>query len=313
MTAPKAQHYIPQFYLRGFTDKQGNLWVYERFRPMKKSKPKLEAHELDYYTHDEQGERDETAEDVLQGMESRVAPIIKGLANRQYTLSPENAAHLIIFAVFMFTRVPSWREHIDNFAAELIRRHQLRIAGDKEKFNVMCESLEKTQGHALGIDREQLRQYVLKGEYQITQGSKAYNLGRMFKSGFSILEEVQNWGYQGLYAPDDVFFMTSDSPVYTVLPDGKGEVGIGMGFGWPGVELIFPLNKKTCLRMKKGITPKGRLISKKYVDAINLITMTTAAHHLYSSQGYKRIARLFDERGCKVKAGKNSFMSKPVL
>jgi Protein of unknown function (DUF4238) len=56
----KAQHYIPKFYLKGFTDKQGKLWVCEKFKPVRDSKPKLEAHRPDYYTHADWGERDET-------------------------------------------------------------------------------------------------------------------------------------------------------------------------------------------------------------------------------------------------------------
>jgi Protein of unknown function (DUF4238) len=53
-TAPsseaKAQHYIPKFYLKGFTGKQGSLWVCERFKGIRESKPKKEAHRPDYYT-----------------------------------------------------------------------------------------------------------------------------------------------------------------------------------------------------------------------------------------------------------------------
>ena len=65
----KAQHYIPRFYLKGFTDPKGKLWVYEKFQPMRESKPKFEAHRPDYYSHSESGDRDETAEDMLKVVE----------------------------------------------------------------------------------------------------------------------------------------------------------------------------------------------------------------------------------------------------
>ena len=74
----KAQHYIPKFYLKGFTNKQGCLWVCEKFTPIRESTPTCEAHRPDYYTHDENGERDETAENILQEIESRAAPVIFG-------------------------------------------------------------------------------------------------------------------------------------------------------------------------------------------------------------------------------------------
>src|SRR6266446_8672967 len=69
----KAQHYIPNFYLKGFTDRQKRLWVCERFKPIRNSKPKDEANRPDYYTLAEQGRRNETAEDLLKQVESRAA------------------------------------------------------------------------------------------------------------------------------------------------------------------------------------------------------------------------------------------------
>ena len=68
---PSAQHYVPKFYLKGFTDKQAVLWVYERFKPKRPSKPKHEANRPDYYTHSEHGFRDESAEATLRPGDER--------------------------------------------------------------------------------------------------------------------------------------------------------------------------------------------------------------------------------------------------
>jgi hypothetical protein len=308
---PKAQHYIPKFYLKGFTDKQGALWVYEKFKPMRESTPKKEAHRPDYYTHAEQGERDETAENVLRDTESRVAPIVRKLANRQYLLAPENAAHLIIFVAFMFARVPSWREHLDSIAAQVARETQLKVARDKQRFHDLCAEFESAKGTPLGMDCEELRQYVLKGEFEIVQGSSAFNLGAMFTSALGIAGELRSFGYQALYAPEGTYFETSDSPVYTIQPDGKGQATIGVGFGWSNVEVFFPLNKKTCLRMKRGIQLMGVPVEEERVKQINNLVMATASRYLYSSEGYRRTARLFNERGCKVRPGNESFLKTP--
>jgi hypothetical protein len=118
-------------------------------------------------------------------------------------------------------------------------------------------------------------------------------------------------GYQAYYAPQGKFFVTSDSPVFTIQPDGMGEATVGMGVGWDNVEVYCPLNKKTCFRLKRAIKAMGRIIEEGRVDQINRITMATATKYLYSSEGHRRIARLFDERGCKVQVGKNAFMPHP--
>jgi hypothetical protein len=157
----KAQHYIPKFYLKGFTDRQKRLWVCERFKPIRNSKPKDEAQRPDYYTHAERGQRDETAEDILKQVESKAAPIICKLANPQYVLTPENASHVIMFVAFMFARVPSWRENLDNLAAQLAKKKILEVANDKEQFHRTCLELEKQRGESLGVDFEELRQDAL--------------------------------------------------------------------------------------------------------------------------------------------------------
>ncbi len=285
----KAQHYIPKLYLKGFTDKQKRLWVCEKFKAIRASMPKDEAHRPDYYTHAEKGHRDETAESLLKVVESKAAPVICKLANPQYVLTPENAGRVIMFVAFMFVRVPSWREHIDTLAAQFALNRLLGTARDKDKFHRTCIELEKAKGESLGVDFEELRQNVLDGKFGI----------------------MATMGYQALYAPPGKFFVTSDSPVYTIQPDGMGQATVGMGFGHDNVEVYFPLNKRACLTLKKGIEPQGRMIEVGRVDQINRMTMATAVQYLYSSEGHRRIARLFDERGCKVQVGKNAFMLNP--
>src|ERR1039458_5567188 len=58
----------------------------------------------------------------------------------------------------------------------------------------------------------------------------------------------------------------------------------------------------------ESVRVKGKIIEAGRVDLINKVTMAAAAQYLYSSQGLRRIARLFDERGCKIRAGKNAFV-----
>ncbi|MGB9075133.1 MAG: DUF4238 domain-containing protein [Terriglobales bacterium] len=308
----KAQHYVPKFYLKGFTDQFGVLWVCEKFKPIRASKPKKEAHRPDYYTHAEQGERDETAEDNFKIVESRVAEPIRKLANPQYKITPEKAGELYLFVALMFARVPSWREFIDDRLTEAVKQMHHSDAQHKERFYDTCRKLETASGDSLGIEYESLRLMFLKREYEVMQTSVAYNLGAMFRSAFTIFDELMNYDYEILYAPDNRYFLTSDAPVFTVQRDGMGMGSVGAGFGVPGVEVLFPLNKRACLRLKRGIEPNPRVVSEKAVEQINRVVMRTAGRHLYSSEGYRKTARLFDQYGCRVRPGRESFLTKPT-
>ena len=185
----KAQHYIPKFYLKGFTDKQGKLWVCEKFKSIRESKPKSEAHRPDYYTHAEQGLRDETAEDTLEEIESRAAPVMRKMANPEFAPSPEQMGHVYLFVAFMFARVPSWREYLDKLLSQHVREEQLNTAKDKDKFHKLCFDAEQDAGKPLGMDYEAMRQYVLAGDYEIVQGSTAFNLGSMFQSALNVAQK----------------------------------------------------------------------------------------------------------------------------
>jgi hypothetical protein len=275
---------------------------------MRKSKPKEEAHRPDYYTHADLGDRDEQAESILEEVESRAAPIIRKLANPQYELTQENLSHLIVFVSFMFARVPSWREYLNTMMESAVKQTQVNLARDNTKFEAMCEGFERSTGKPLGMNREKLREFILGGKYEIKQTSEAFNLGSMFMSGLRIMEGLMHFGCEVLYAPQGKFFVTSDSPVYTVLPDKTGQATVGVGFGWPGVEVVFPLNKKACLRMKQGLRPRSAVLAESGFEKIQGLVMATAARYLYSPESYKRIGRLFDERGCRVLAGRDAFL-----
>jgi hypothetical protein len=199
---PKAQHYIPKFYLKGFTDHQKRLWVCERFKPIRDSKPKDEAQRPDYYTLAEQGHRNETAEDILKQVESKAAPIICKLANPQYVLTPENATHVMMFVAFMFARVPSWRENLGNLAAQLAKKKLLEAANDKEQFHRTCLEAEKEKGESLGVDFEELRQATLNDGFDIKQ-STAHNLGSMCLSALSIAKQLAEMGIRHFAHPQE--------------------------------------------------------------------------------------------------------------
>ena len=135
----------------------------------------------------------------------------------------------------------------------------------------------------------------------------------MFHTAFTVAAELAHYGHEVLYAPEGEFFLTSDSPVLTLQPDGAGQANIGMGFGWPGVEVYFPLNKRACLRMKRGIGPSAVGITSRSIAQINRITMVNATRYLYSSEGYRRISRLFDQWGSKIVPGTNAFLPNPHI
>jgi hypothetical protein len=96
-------HYIPKFYLKGFTDKEGSLWVYENGKTApRRSTTKHEGHRENYYVFEDRGFPDDSTEKMLSRVESVVAPTIKKLANSQFRLNDRQRSELYSFVALMF-------------------------------------------------------------------------------------------------------------------------------------------------------------------------------------------------------------------
>ena len=318
----KAQHYIPKFYLKGFMDEKKQLWVLEKRKAPRASRPKEEAHRPDFYTFTDRGSRDESAEQALCLAENTVAPIIRKLANRNTDLTQEEISALYVFVAFMFARVPCWRTMLDEKVAELMRKKTIERAKDKERFHADFATFVKPHSDSESVEAEKLRQFILSDKWIVEQKSVGYNLRMMFDSAFAIMEMLAPRGLEILVipanqkaaAPEEAVFLTSDSPVFTLAQDNPKVATIGVGFGWSNAQVFMPLNKRVCLKISESrIQQKRGFASPKLVKQINRVLMGTATQYVYSSRGERRLARLFDEFGCKVILGKNAFITSDAV
>jgi hypothetical protein len=77
MPTARAHHYVPVFYLKGFTSprakEKGYLWAYEQGKTTRKSKPVNEAHERDFYSFQDEDGRRYDLEQPLSRIESDLA------------------------------------------------------------------------------------------------------------------------------------------------------------------------------------------------------------------------------------------------
>jgi hypothetical protein len=147
--ASEAHHYVPKFYLKGFTDKKV-LWVYEQGKPPRASKPKEEAHRENFYTYDDKGYPDNSVEKSLSTAESVVAPTFKKLANRQCQMSDEERDNLFVFVAMTFARVPAFRNYLDYAMARVMKHHNKEQAQNKDEFYAHCKKIESETGTSLG-------------------------------------------------------------------------------------------------------------------------------------------------------------------
>jgi hypothetical protein len=179
-------HYVPKFYLKGFTDQKKSLWVYEYGRNApRESDPKHEGHRPNYYTFADRGQPDDSAEKLLSRIESIVAPTIRKLANPQFKPTAQQVSELYTFVSIMYVRVPAWREFVNSSVSKLMKDHAQEQARDRSGFFKLLDQYEEKTGKTIP-DREKLWEFAISDNYTVTQRSDGFNLLLTFQTGLEI-------------------------------------------------------------------------------------------------------------------------------
>ena len=309
MKRARAHHYIPQFYLKGFTAPNGALWAYEKHKPIRKSTPKNEAHERDFYAYkDEQGElRD--VEQRLADMESYVAPLFQLIEQGYHRFHQDDFHGLATFIALLWLRGPSGRDFVKGLLAQVMKSISMERAANKEEFT---REYEKFASHApTNVTAEEMRQFILSGEWDVEQQSYGYTLRKMFE-GIPIVASILEHKQWEILIAQNESFCTSDIPIVTILPDRhSNEATIGTGFAMPGVHVLFPLNKQKCLVLKDRAICDGRAIRDVKVREVNKIIMVGARRFIYACENNSAMQKVFSRIGCKSIPGETAFMPTP--
>ncbi|CAM3692753.1 DUF4238 domain-containing protein [Mucilaginibacter galii] len=127
-------HYLPQFYLRGFTNKEGKFLIYSVAKGRFKGENKWFSPASHFFIPDDniaptEGWADNYLETICSANESRYARILDKIkaVDQGFGLINEDIVWLNYFAGELFWRVPSQRELIDS-AISLDQLNQLGVA-----------------------------------------------------------------------------------------------------------------------------------------------------------------------------------------
>jgi hypothetical protein len=117
-------HYIPQGFLKGFNAPDDSsdklIWLYnkDKYSKPRKISTKSIGYETDYYAQeiDDDFYDYNKLENAFSEVENTVIPIISSLHNSHgsVNLSEINKGYLSYFVALLLTRVPSFREGIEN-------------------------------------------------------------------------------------------------------------------------------------------------------------------------------------------------------
>lgn len=292
MTERSHQHYIPQFYLRGFVDPccpkrhEPFVWVYNRgcATPRRRAPKNIAAESHFYSVGRENGKKDTKVEEMLSLLESNTAPLWGELDNPARTLSSNEQSIIAEFVACMSNRVPATRARM-NTAVNETSKMMLRVLA------AHYDDLSESQRQETGLSREDLIQAVNDDSLRF-ESSQSMHVQTMLYVVPRLTPIIRQMKWAFLHSPPQHAFITSDQPVTLVNPQIPPQMG-GSGFGVRGIEVTLPVSIRVCMLLTwEG--PVGHVdIDQNKVSQINRQTASLAHQRAFASAQLSWLGDLF--------------------
>ncbi len=258
-------HYIPQYYLRGFSSPDDDMvWVYEKNGPLKfQSQVKNIGHETNYYSLE--------VETYLANQIERPAnAVIKKIRNWE-KITKEDKEKLATYMVVMLKRVPQSKIRIKERAPGVAQK--LQDEWDQE----ISELIKKdpTQAEFLENRRSEIRANLKKYEKNLPKDFWLLLIpSERTPNVINVLHQM-TWHF--LTYKESPVFLTCDNPVFYFT---------WMGIGKPESEVTFPISSNIVLwaTWRKDLAENYSEIKKQAIKEINRRTALNATRFVYHAK-----------------------------
>lgn len=251
LSGPKRQHFLPRFYLEGFT-KNGELAVYDRESDDVRVQTPVNTGVIGhlYTMEDEEGRKRYELEAFLSEWEGKASQVIPKLSSGG-RITDDERSELAIFIALAAFRTP---DHIDSVMAAssgLFGEMARQMFSDVESAKASIRDTPLAPATEEELDREarDLVEFAKSGRYKVTTNQK-WAVEIAIRTAFAVAPCLIDRDWLVLHRPDDRHsFITTDSPVVltTVVP--RESPLYGVGFGNADALVIFPLDQTSVLAM----------------------------------------------------------------
>lgn len=305
--AAKQQHYVPQYYLRGFVNERKMLYVVDRLEEKFFRVPTIAAGGQKYFNLTSSRVNPFSAEEALQEMEDKVAPALERVKDAQ-SLANENDRNAIMNLMAAVTlRNPKQRAAINEMVQSLGQLAGLAGLQSKEKYDDSVAAA-KAMGIPIVKTHEQMVAEATKSPniFKPPAPSQDFNIGVEAKFHEPIVQRYEQRKWQMVVATDDSGgFVTSDHPICLRWFDGEDHGFQSPGLAVPGAEVIFSLSPKLALRGRLDGEENVIQADKDEVAGINSLLISACHNQVYARdalfsyrQGPKEVgsgAHLFED------------------
>lgn len=269
MSAPKKQHYVPQFYLREFVEPktpahyEPYVWIFSKDGKNKERRaPHNTFHETDLYTLEIEGQKHYSIETSLAQLESRYAEIVRKKIKKHLPLADEEHGVLCAFVAAMMQRTLRIKENLESFLDRGIEK---------------VEAMEKIHGLAPKKSAE-LRE-AKKDTHKLAVIQLLPGLTQMlFQMNLAFLSSDSTGAR----------FITSDDPVTLFNPDLQWQRFYDPGLAQGNVQVTMPVSPDITVCMTWSDLRGYIHIPRSRVEDLNRLSRAHSFNFFVSSSARKR-------------------------
>ncbi len=243
---PRKNHYVPQFYLRGFSQDQENTFRFNKNSNTMEYLPiSVVGMQKNLYTFKKKDGTKGTLEKLFSEMEGLAAIAIRKLQNREI-LTDQQKTDLSYFISCQMVRTPAFQKQMLDAITDLTKKRMVMQMQMTKPEHV--QKFFEDKGKI--ISHEEATEIVKVGSSDDMNKigfnyPKEYWLKRMLKLAMDIYPVFQICDWEIRHSPTKFGFITSDHP-FLLIPGEKPDF-FGVGLLTPKVKKILPLTSSMCL------------------------------------------------------------------
>jgi hypothetical protein len=294
------QHIVPQWHLRNFADVNGNLWRYMQDRPVRRTRPKRECFELDFYEYELNGKKTSNEyENWLGRIENDAAVILPSLLHSSRP-GQRSATIWALYVASLFIRSRKYRMQV---SAAMTKKFKAQAQSDDFVRDLQHELLKKGEI----VFAEDLEKDIERLLSDMESSPSFYHVVGLEKLTVSLGEALFKKTWHVLQVPPGKFFLTSDCPVMTIeFVDGQEKPGAG--FRKEHTAIMLPVSPQHLFVAASPLSQWRSVLESRHVDSVNLLTVRFAHKAVYAPANSIEIKALVDTEIDTILFGQNAFL-----
>ena len=252
LQGPKRQHFLPQFYLEGFT-RDGLAVVFDRHEDeIRLQQPLNTAVIGHFYTMlDAEGRKRFEVEEMLCEFEGKAKIGIDKLIAGADELNEEERSDLAIFLSLAANRTPDMVNSLQHINGEMVKQMAKMMFTDEES---TFQDLRNDEKHADETDEELRAQAQFMVNMSKNNGfeietDEKWAVSMAIKVALEAAPYLAGRHWRVVHRTSEKHsFVTCDAPVYLTSVNPRPSF-YGVGFGSPDAFMAFPLHQSCVLEM----------------------------------------------------------------